>query len=202
VEERTTQSSAVIYYWSSPAESFLDSGRVRAHGHIFMIFKCGLLFNERRGLPTTVPSKSQSYVTTDGQPVSLSWCQAPKPKTRYLSLSDSCEFVDVWRPFLREDVSLVYNCCWSSTAQSFSGPSPLGLMITFYCLRFETPPTWRARSPCASVRIWTRSGPSLLPLHVAVCSLVRKQLPALTESRYWVTGERRAPGMQCCRTFV
>jgi hypothetical protein len=28
-----------------------------------------------------------------------------------------------------------------------SGPSPTGLMTTFYCLRFQTPPTWRARSP-------------------------------------------------------
>jgi hypothetical protein len=34
----------------------------------------------------------------------------------------------------------------SSPAQSFSGPSPAGLMTTFYSLRFETPPTWRTRS--------------------------------------------------------
>jgi hypothetical protein len=34
----------------------------------------------------------------------------------------------------------------SSPAQSFSGPSPAGLMTTFYCFRFETPPTWRTRS--------------------------------------------------------
>jgi hypothetical protein len=37
--------------------------------------------------------------------------------------------------------------CWPSPAQSFSGPSPAGLTITFYCLRFKIPPTWRARSP-------------------------------------------------------
>jgi hypothetical protein len=46
----------------------------------------------------------------------------------------------------REDGSVVYNCCWPSLAQSFSGPTPSGL-VTFYCLTFETPPTWRARSP-------------------------------------------------------
>jgi hypothetical protein len=40
----------------------------------------------------------------------------------------------------------VYNFCWPSPAQSFSGPSPAGLMTTFYCLRFETHPAWRARS--------------------------------------------------------
>jgi hypothetical protein len=34
----------------------------------------------------------------------------------------------------------------SSPAQSFSGPSPAGLKAIFYCLRFETPPTWRTRS--------------------------------------------------------
>jgi hypothetical protein len=43
-----------------------------------------------------------------------------------------------------EDGSVVYHCCWSSPAQSFLDPA--GLMITFYCLRFETPPTWRAKS--------------------------------------------------------
>jgi hypothetical protein len=40
----------------------------------------------------------------------------------------------------------IYNCCWSSPAQSFSTPSPSGLMTIFYSLRFETPPSWRARS--------------------------------------------------------
>jgi hypothetical protein len=47
----------------------------------------------------------------------------------------------------RGDGFAVYNCCWSSPAQSFLGPSTAGLVTTFYCLRFETPPTWRARSP-------------------------------------------------------
>jgi hypothetical protein len=32
-------------------------------------------------------------------------------------------------------------------ASTFSGPIPAGLMTTFYCLKFETPPIWRARSP-------------------------------------------------------
>jgi hypothetical protein len=36
-------------------------------------------------------------------------------------------------------------CCWSSLAQSFLGPSPTGLVTIFYYLRVETPPTWRAR---------------------------------------------------------
>jgi hypothetical protein len=46
----------------------------------------------------------------------------------------------------RENGSVVYSCCWFSPAQSFTGPSPEGFVTIIYCLRFETPPTWRARS--------------------------------------------------------
>jgi hypothetical protein len=47
----------------------------------------------------------------------------------------------------REDVSVVYNSFWLSPEQSFSGLSPRELKTKFYYLRFETSPTWRARSP-------------------------------------------------------
>jgi hypothetical protein len=40
----------------------------------------------------------------------------------------------------------VYNCLWFSPVQSLSCPSSTGLMTIFYCLRFETRATWRARS--------------------------------------------------------
>jgi hypothetical protein len=59
-------------------------------------------------------------------------------KTRSWLLSDSCGFVDLGRPLWREDGSVVCNCYWPSPAQSFSGPSPLGLVAIFYCLKFET----------------------------------------------------------------
>jgi hypothetical protein len=81
-------------------------------------------------------TESGSYVTTDGQPASLSWNKAPIWGLRLL-LSDSCGFVDVGRPLWREDGSVVYNCCWPSPEQSFSGPSRVGLVTVFYCLRFE-----------------------------------------------------------------
>jgi hypothetical protein len=58
--------------------------------------------------------------------------------TRFLLVCDSCEFVDVGRSLWREDGSVVYNCCRPSPAQSFSGPSPVGLATIFCCLRFET----------------------------------------------------------------
>jgi hypothetical protein len=43
--------------------------------------------------------------------------------------------------FLTEDGSVIYNCCWPSPAQLFSGPSSTELMTTLYSLRFEAPPT-------------------------------------------------------------
>jgi hypothetical protein len=48
-------------------------------------------------------------------------------------------------PLMRGQVCLL-QLLLSSLAQSFWGPSPTGLMTTFYCLRFETPPTLRTRS--------------------------------------------------------
>jgi hypothetical protein len=43
------------------------------------------------------------------------------------------------RSLWRENGYIVYyNCCWSSPAQSFSVPSPLGLAIIFCSLRLET----------------------------------------------------------------
>jgi hypothetical protein len=58
--------------------------------------------------------------------------------TRYLLLSDSYGLVLVGRPLWREDWSVFCMWRWSLPAQSFSGPSPLGLARIFYCLRFET----------------------------------------------------------------
>jgi hypothetical protein len=44
----------------------------------------------------------------------------------------------VGRPLWREDGSVFCMCHWPLPAQSFSGPSPLGLAPVFYSLRFET----------------------------------------------------------------
>jgi hypothetical protein len=41
------------------------------------------------------------------------------------------------RSLWREDGSVVYNCCWSSPAQSLSGPCPVVLVTIFYCLFWE-----------------------------------------------------------------
>jgi hypothetical protein len=52
----------------------------------------------------------------------------------------------IWGVHSNERTGLVYNC-WPSSAQSFSGSSPAGLIIIFCYFRLETPPTCRARYP-------------------------------------------------------
>jgi hypothetical protein len=71
----------------------------------------------------------------------------PSGAQEQIFITVSCGFVIVRRSLWRKDALDVYNGCWPSPAQSFSGPSPLGLTTIFYCLRFEIPPTWIARSP-------------------------------------------------------
>jgi hypothetical protein len=93
-------------------------------------------------------SQSQSYVTTNGQSASVLVSRTHQgPDTRCLLLLDSCGFLDMRRPIWREDGSVVYNCCWTSPAPSFSVPSSAGLTTKFYCLRFETPQPGRP-GPC------------------------------------------------------
>jgi hypothetical protein len=85
-------------------------------------------------------AESESYITTDGQPASLSWNKAPiwglRPDLYYLC--DSYGLVLVGRPLWREVESVFCMCCWPLPVQSFLGPSPVGLVAIFYCLRFET----------------------------------------------------------------
>jgi hypothetical protein len=87
-------------------------------------------------------SQSQSYFTSGGSPpINSSWRQS-------LETHDQQFFFQLTACFRSPYVtSSRHNCSWSSPAQSFSGPTPAGLVTIFYCLKFETLPTWRARSP-------------------------------------------------------
>jgi hypothetical protein len=59
--------------------------------------------------------------------------------TRYFHYSLTVTVLFFWGRLLwREDGFVFCICCWPFPAQSFSGPSPLGLATIFYCLRFET----------------------------------------------------------------
>jgi hypothetical protein len=75
---------------------------------------------------------------TVSRPVCLGIKHPSGLTTKFLLPSDSCGSVDVGRSLWREDRSVIYSCCWSLPAQSFSGPSPFGVATIFYCLRFET----------------------------------------------------------------
>jgi hypothetical protein len=83
------------------------------------------------------PIKSESFVTTDGQPASLPWSKAPiwglRPDLCYLR--DSCDLVLVGRPLWRGVGFVFCMCCWPLPAQSFSGPGPLGAshQISWLC---------------------------------------------------------------------
>jgi hypothetical protein len=60
------------------------------------------------------------------------------PKTTYILFVDSYCLV-LWGALSDERTGLsLFICCWPSLPQCFSGPSPLGLVTIFYCLRFET----------------------------------------------------------------
>jgi hypothetical protein len=96
-------------------------------------------------------SQSWSYTATDGQ----SMCLGVEPQAPIWGLwSDSYSWqnswgcVDVGRPLWQEDGPVVYNCCWTLSAQSISGLNPTGIMTTFYYLKFALPQTGRRPGPC------------------------------------------------------
>jgi hypothetical protein len=57
-----------------------------------------------------------------------------------------------YSPYVTSSVTRAWVCHLQlllvpASTQSFSSPSPVGLMTAFYCLRFETPQTLKTRSP-------------------------------------------------------
>jgi hypothetical protein len=125
--------------------------------------------------------------------------------TRFLLLSDSCEFVDVGRSLWRENGSVIYNCYWSSLAQSFSGPSPLGLVTIFYCLRFETSlsvASYHSQGHGGGIRRRLHTGFPLANVKVKVKDTLRPTL-----SRPPCRGIKHPSGAQdqifyCCQTVA
>jgi hypothetical protein len=102
----------------------------------------------------------------------------------------------VARSLWRENGSAIYNCGWASPAQSFSGPSPRGLVTIFYCLRFETPPTWRARSPYLYPP--GTGWPSYTPRHWVPFSLPPTTCRATVE--VFEPASTRGPDLNCHRS--
>jgi hypothetical protein len=112
--------------------------------------------------------QSQSHFTTGGlPPISSSWRQAPwDSRPVFFSELNICGHSPYVTSSLTRGWVCRFSCCWSSPGHSFSGPSPVGLMTTFYSLGFETPPTW---SPGPRVYIPQKQGGPVIPQ--ALCSL-------------------------------
>jgi hypothetical protein len=90
-----------------------------------------ILLSRIQGSPLTATQIKVKVILwpTVSRPVYLGVKHHLGSKARFLLQLDSCGFVDVGRPLSREEGSVVYNCCWYSPAQSFSGPSPAGLVM-------------------------------------------------------------------------
>jgi hypothetical protein len=65
--------------------------------------------------------------------------------SNFISQLNTCSYSPHVTFSLMRDV--IYNCCWSKPAQLFSGLSPTGLMTTFCCLSFKTPPNLEDQVP-------------------------------------------------------
>jgi hypothetical protein len=118
-------------------------------------------------------------LTTDGQSVSRSVSLGIKhPSTAYDQMFISVSYLRVcWcgeLSFWWEDGSVVYNC-WRSPVESFSGPSPVGLAIIFYCLRFET----SFMSPPATLRVTVEVFVTASTLDLWMCSYLKGRLYSL-----------------------
>jgi hypothetical protein len=90
-----------------------------------------------------IPTQSQSqcyFMTGSLPPVSLSWQQVPWASwPPFFFNLNTCFHSPYVTPLWWEDGYVVYNCCWPLPAQSFLGPSPLGLVTIFFLLFLVQP---------------------------------------------------------------
>jgi hypothetical protein len=121
--------------------------------------------------------QSQSYITTDGQSASLTWCQAPIWDPRpVLSLLSLIIFRQLWvcwcgAPLWREVGSLVFSFCRASSARPFSDLRPTGLMSIFYCLNFSDPPPPQPGGPGSGIYFPQKQGGPVIPPDIGLCFL-------------------------------
>jgi hypothetical protein len=84
-------------------------------------------------------SESESYVTTDGHPASLSWNKAPiwglRPDLYYCLTVAS---LLIWGALSDERTDFSFTIAAGPRQRSHFGVNSVGLVTIFYCLRFET----------------------------------------------------------------
>jgi hypothetical protein len=128
------------FCWSSPAQWSLVPSTTGLSTLFYSLttleaFEAHWIFNELGRLRSKVKIKFMLRPTISG-PVCLGVKPPSGTQDQIFVLSDNCGFVDVGRPVWWGDESVFYICCRTSPAQSFSAPSPAGLITIFYCLRF------------------------------------------------------------------
>jgi hypothetical protein len=131
-------------------------------------------------------SQRQSYFKNGGLlPISSPWRQVHwDPRSVFFQLNASC-----YSPYVSSSLTRAWVCrlqlllAWP--AQSFSGSSPVGLMATYYSLRFETPSTWWVRSPYLYPP--GTGWPSYRPRHWVLFSLPPTTRMATVDMRILVT---------------
>jgi hypothetical protein len=116
---------------------------------LMAVLLCTWLHNQRPGPPYS--HCKPSLVKFPLRPTirwPVSWFQAPicDPKlVLYYCQTAACLLM--WYALSDKRACLSFTIAADSSALSFSSPSPVRLMTIFYSLRFQTPPTWRAKSP-------------------------------------------------------
>jgi hypothetical protein len=100
----------------------------------------GTVHKQRSGTTAGLTSKSERYVTTDGQSAGLSWCQVPSwaqdPRVCWCAAPYPIRGRVCRLQFLLVLASAVV-----------LGSESRGLLAIFYCRRFQNPLTYRDVSP-------------------------------------------------------
>jgi hypothetical protein len=134
----------IISISKSHTQYHCTTEQIKPSNHTLNLLKLTPNYSPTTNFPWLYPTDNwipepEPYITTDDQSASLSWNKAPIWGLRS-DLSD-CQTVAgllMWGALSDGRTGVAYNCCWSSRAQSFLGPSPVELMTIIYCLRFET----------------------------------------------------------------
>jgi hypothetical protein len=129
-----------------------NSNFITSRGELKLKFNLKLIYDER----------------SVGQSVSVSGSHL-----EFCFMFDNSGILAVERPLWREDWSVIYlyNCFWALREQSLWGPSPAELR-PYSTVSFESPSTWRARSPYLYAPGTGR--PSYTPGHwVSFCLFLR-----------------------------
>jgi hypothetical protein len=101
-------------------------------------------------LEPEIESRGQSYFTTGGlPPIILCRREAPWESRPVISFANwtLAVIVFMWHPLWREDISIVYNCCWSRQRSHSQVRVPRNSWPHFTFSDSRLLPTWRTRSP-------------------------------------------------------